>query len=453
MIGRLRACLPGGRRASGTGSVETRSKGLLGFGILHAFNTALNMGFTLLQLVVLARILPFERYSEVVFLATIGFYVQPIDQAIGKSHFVALQVVDGTPRRERPELPIVLAAQAALLLVIAFVIPSFVNHAGSLSWVEDVLFLFLCLSINFWAFDLQSTAWAVQRNLSFVKLSIVHRACHFGALAIAFATGSFTLFVALASLATFLCLLVVAWMFVGAGFFAGRRPSADWRGYLGIFRLSLLATLTDFLVLNAPYALVAAKFGIGPALVIFDSVMKVARIVMAGSRTLAEIALTRHGNLVAGHRMREARGLFRVIVGLSLAATLVPVGAILAVGHVVFHSLLGHNDVVPDAAMPAAALIVLASGLYQPTAFFLSFSNRRGAIRRLTAVTVVVIAVFSALLYILPIGPVMLLALFGTGFLGIGCAAAWLADRLYLVPKPARVATALNDPLLLDEGA
>ena len=181
--------------------------------------------------------------------------------------------------------------------------------------------------------------------------------------------------------------------------------------------------------------------------------MKVARIVMAGSRTLAEIALTRHGALVAAHRLREARVLFRTVVGVSLAATLVPVAAILGVGHLVFHTLLGHNDVVPNAAMPAAALVVLASGLYQPTSFFLGFSNRRGPIRSLTAVAVLVIAAFATLLYALAAEPTMLLVLFGTGFLGIGCAATWLAERLYLAPNPAPAVRVPGDAVLLDERA
>ena len=55
-----------------------------GFGALHVAHTGLNLAFTLVQLLVLARGLDQSRYAEIVFLTAVGFYVQPIDQASGQ---------------------------------------------------------------------------------------------------------------------------------------------------------------------------------------------------------------------------------------------------------------------------------------------------------------------------------------------------------------------------------
>ena len=62
--------------------------------------------------------------------------------------------------------------------------PSLLAPIGSSRWSADVLFLLLGLATNFWAFELQSLAWALGRNLPFVRLALAHRSAHFGALAL-----------------------------------------------------------------------------------------------------------------------------------------------------------------------------------------------------------------------------------------------------------------------------
>lgn len=413
---------------------------LLGFGALHAFNTALNMGFTLLQLLVLARILSISRYSEIVFLSTIGFYLQPIDQAIGRSSFVALQGGEADVLQpQRPEIRLVLAAHASLVVAVSLIVPSLLQTVASSVWSEDVLFLFLSLAINMWAFDLQSTAWAIGRNVPFVQVSIAHRLLHLCALATAFWTKSFAAFVAISSLATIFCVVLVWRMFAQAGLLQASARQFDWSGYIGIFRLSFLATLTDFLALNAPYALVAARFGIGPSLIAFDSVMKVARIVMAGARTLAEIVLPRHSALVAGGRLDYARSTFRAVLGLSFCLTLIPAAAIALAGGTLFHILLGRNDVVPQTAMIAAATIVLASGIYQPASFFLGYSNARSSIYTMGVQAFVAMTGFGAALYLLPRSSSWLLTTFAFAFFALAFGAAWLADRTFRLPRLSEI--------------
>ena len=116
---------------------------------------------------------------------------------------------------------------------------------------------------------------------------------------------------------------------------------------------------------------------LGPVLVVFDSVMKVARLAMAGTRTLAEIFLPRISrHLIDGERAEAQRGLWRVTL-LCAAATAIPAGAVLFFSPLVFGLLLGPNNVVPPEAAPAAALIIMVSGFYQPATLFLSYLDAR----------------------------------------------------------------------------
>ncbi len=421
-----------GRRGGGEGRPP------VGFGVLHAGNTMLNMGFTLLQLLVLAHILPLDRYSEVVFLTSIGFYVQPIDQALGKANFVALRAIvgQGAATAGRREVLAALWGQAVLLIAVSLAVPSLLAPLGSQRWIEDVLFLALSLATNYWAFDLQSTAWAIDRNLPFVKLAMAHRVAHFGALALAAVSGSFLLFGIAASGATLVAMSIVARMFARAGVFQTTARLADWPDYARIFGVSLLATITDLLVLNAPYGLIAARFGIGPMLVVFDSIMKVARIAMAGARTLAEIALSRHSTFVAAGRSREARGLFLLVVGACLGATFVPALVVALAGPTVFRLLLGANNVIPPAAMMPAALVIMASALYQPAVFFLGYSNQRKPVQTLALCAAAVLALFALGLFLVPMQPALMLGVFGLCFAGIGVLALFLTNRLFGEPAP-----------------
>ena len=415
---------------------------LFGFPALHAGNTALNMGFTLLQLLVLAHILALDRYSEIVFLATIGFYVQPLNQACGKTAFVALRpdAVRGRAARPRVELATSLACQGVVILVLALAVPSVLATPGTRVWAEDAMFLFLSLAVNAWAFDLQSTAWAVGLNLPFVRLSIVHRGLHLAALGAGFATNQLIVFVVPASVATVACGTVALRMFARAGLLGMGSAPKDWRGYGVVFRAALLSTAADFLMLNAPYVLLTTRFGIGPMLIVFDSVMKVARITMAGSRTLGEIALPRHSAMTESGRTAEARRLFWMVFALCVGASAVPALAIAIAGQTVFHLLLGANDVVAPSAMVPAALVIVASGLYQSTSFFLGYGNARQASLVVAATATGALATFFCSLYLIAPVPSVVLSAFGLAMLCVGLVAAALMDQSFR--RRTRFATA-----------
>ena len=373
-----------------------------GFGALHIVHTALNLVFTLAQLLVLARGLDSVRYSEVVFLTAVGLYLQPIDQAIGRANYVGLRAdALGGPAGPRGEVVWLLYMQAILLTAMSFAVPVWFGTDDPLRYLGNALFLFGCLFTNYWSFDLQSTVWSADLGRAFALISIVRRILFLLALVLFWVTGDFLLF----GVATTLVILV--FMGILARLVARSSPlrlrpdsclaDRDCRPSQAVLELVAVHPVRT-LVLNSPYAVLTALFGVGPVLVVFDTVMKVCRLAMAGTRTLAEIFLPRISRqLVAGDTAGARRGLL-LVTATSLAATAIPAAAVLFFSPFVFNLLLGPNNVVPAEAAPAAALIVLTSGIYQPAAFFLSYLNAKAAIRRITGLALAGVVVYAAAL-------------------------------------------------------
>ena len=247
-------------------------------------------------------------------------------------------------------------------------------------YLGNALFLFGCLFTNYWSFDLQSTAWAADLGRRFAFVSILRRFAFLLALGLFWLTGDFLLYGMATTVVIVLFMAVVLRAARRAPVLAAGPANPARTGFLAYWKqfwASLAFALSELLVLNSPYAVLTALFGVGPVLVVFDSVMKVARLAMAGTRTLAEIFLPRISrHLIDGERVEAQRGLWRVTL-LCAAATAIPAGAVLFFSPFVFDLLLGPNNVVPPEAAPAAALIIMVSGFYQPATLFLSYLNAR----------------------------------------------------------------------------
>jgi len=374
----------------GTGRARFASLRRLGqsFGVLHALHTGLNLVYGLAQLLVFARVLAPGSYAQVVFLTAIGFYFQPFDQAIGRANYVSLRTpAGGAGLSGRPEIASVTLFYALVLIGASALIPLCMASAGPGETIAFALYLFNCLFMNYWSFVAQSTAWAMGLQVLFALVSIVRRLLLFVVLAALWWTRDFLVF-GLAS--TGLVAIVAAIFLVLARQHSSKTPPlghASGGGILAYARQlwsSWLATLSDFVTLNSPYALIPLLFGIGPVLVIFDSVMRLTRLVMAGTRTFAEIALPRLSRLELERNGRDGRRALALVCGVCLAAALVPAAAAFFDSGTVFTLLLGPNNIVPASAGPIVALIVLASGLYQPAMIFLSYLDAKRAIAMVT---------------------------------------------------------------------
>ena len=405
-----------------------------GFGALHVVHTALNLAFTLVQLLVLARGLDQSRYAEIVFLTAVGFYVQPIDQAIGRANYMALRPgALGVGGKAGGEIFRFLGAQAALLTVLSFLIPAWFGLDDPVRYLGNSLYLFGCLFTAYWSFDLQSTVWSADLGRQFAFISIIRRLLFIAALGLFWTTGSFLLF----GIAT--TVIVVVFMAILIGLL---RQSPIWAlrdapvtqggitAHLKRFWASLVFALSELLVLNSPYAVVTALLGVGPALVMFDSVMKVCRLAMAGTRTLAEIFLPRISRqLLAGEMPKARRGL-SLVTALCVAASAVPALAVLFFGQLIFDLLLGPNNVVPDAAVPAAALIVLISGFYQPATLFLSYLNAARLIRRVAQFAFAGAAAYALLVIVSGADPVSLLWIYAAFFAAVSLVSIICSARI-----------------------
>lgn len=394
-----------------------------GFGSLHIAHTALNLGYTLVQLLVLARGLDAQRYAEVVFLTAVGFYVQPIDQAIGRANYMALRPgALGVGRKPGGEIRAFLTAQACLLAVLSLAIPIFFGVDDPERYLGNALYLFGCLFTAYWSFDLQSTVWSADLGRQFAFISIVRRLLFIAALGLFWTTGDFLLF----GIAT--TIIVVAFMAVLARLLrrsavpileAAPATRGGLMAHAKRFWSSLVFAVSELFVLNSPYAVVTALLGVGPALVMFDSIMKVCRLAMAGTRTLAEIFLPRISRQLVGGETPKARRGLMLVTGLCVAASAVPAAAVLFFGQEIFHLLLGPNNVVPDAAIPVAALIVFVSGFYQPATLFLSHLDAAGLIRRVAMFAFAGAAVFALLVVVTGAGPVALLWIYACFFAAV----------------------------------
>ena len=419
-------------------AVKSRAQRLAGlatgFGALHVAHTGLNLAFTLVQLLVLARGLDQSRYAEIVFLTAVGFYVQPIDQAIGRANYMALRPRSlGIAGEIGGEVFRFLGAQAALLTVLSFLIPAWFGLDDPVRYLGNALYLFGCLFTAYWSFDLQSTVWSADLGRQFAFVSIIRRLLFIAALGLFWITGSFLLFGVATTVIVVVFMAVLARMLKASSIW-GLRTTPVTRGGIVAhwkrFWSSLVFALSELFVLNSPYAVVTALLGVGPALVMFDSVMKVCRLAMAGTRTLAEIFLPRISRQLLGGDMPKARrGLF-LVIALCVAASAVPALAVLLFGQSIFDLLLGQNNVVPPEAAPVAALIVLISGFYQPATLFLSYLNAARLIRRVAQFAFAGAAVYVLLVWATGAEPVRLLWIYAVFFAAVSLVSIICSARI-----------------------
>jgi O-antigen/teichoic acid export membrane protein len=408
---------------------------LLSFGVLHTGNTALNILYSLALLLVVSRVLPPDRYAQIVFFTAISLYFQPLDQALGRVLFAQLRI--GVVRKvaDQQNVVLMLGAQLVLLSFAAIVIPIAVaswqgTTQGTTNVAGNSLYLFFALLMNFWAFDLQSTGFALDLSRRFVRWSLLHRLCQFGALGVLWVTADFNQFAFIAAalfaaFTAFACACISRHVKIESWSWSGKQ----WEVRARSLGTSLMSGLSDLLALNLPYAVISIAYGVGSALVIFDTVMKLARLTMAGSRTLTEIGLPRHSRLVLEQDTASANRLFNQIVMLCVAASAIPAAVVMLDASFVFSLLLGPNNVVPAQAGIATGVIILATGLYQPASLLMSFANDYVAIRRFTILAGVLAALFFVAVIALKAGSLEILWIYAIVLTLSGIGAVVLGQR------------------------
>ena len=325
------------------------------------------------------------------------------------------------------------ALRLCFCVLLSFVVPLWFGAGDFERYLGNALFLLACLFTNYWSFDLQSTAWSADLGRPFAFISIIRRVAFLGALGLFWMSGNFLLF-GLATtviIAVFMVILIRMVRRSPAMAAARRRATpAGFASYWKQFSASLVFALSELLVLNSPYAILTALFGVGPVLVMFDSVMKLCRLAMAGTRTLAEVFLPRISrHLLAGELHPARKGLWRVTL-LCVGASAIPAVAVFFFAPQIFNLLLGPNNVVPPAAAPAAALIVLVSGFYQPATIFLSFLNARRLILKVAQFACVGAAVCASVMILGHWQPAQLLWIYAAFFGSVSLFAVLCSARI-----------------------
>jgi hypothetical protein len=160
---------------------------------------------------------------------------------------------------------------------------------------------------------------------------------------------------------------------------------------------SFQATFAEWLTMSAPYAVFMARFGIGPELVALDATMKLVRIVVSVTRNLCEIVLPRVSHAVfSGHGSRARLEVLGVLA-LGLCGAGVVAAAAYFFQGLTFGFLLGPNNTVPAGAGTPIAIAVLSSVFFATAGHLLAHTGRNAAIGAFMRVSVVAMAISSAL--------------------------------------------------------
>jgi O-antigen/teichoic acid export membrane protein len=375
-------------------------RGLASFGVVHTANAVWAIAHTLVQLVVLSRILPAPLYAAVVAITAAGLYLQPISQACGRANYIALRAQAGRPDgRSPPEVTTMLFASLALGLAASAILVFAVTGAGHNQPLALGLFLAGAILNNIWYYDLQLAMWALDVTLPFERLSFVRRLCLLAALGVFYVSQDllvFSLLVNVIGVAFMLMLLRLPpdpQLLLPSNL--TRLTRQRWRTQLRCFGTALLSTLSELTVFNATYAVTVYSFGVGPVLVTFDSILKLTRVGLTVTRNLSEIVLPRHSRARSEGNTHRSLGLFGMALGGALGFNLLFAAVLVVFGDDVFRLMLGPNDVVPSGAGVPAAAIQIAAALYGGSSFFLSLSGHARQIIHLTAIAAIAVAVFA----------------------------------------------------------
>lgn len=413
-----------------------------GFAGVHAGNAGLSIVYQLLQILVIARVVDHRLYQMTVAIQVASLYLLPINQAVSRANFVLLRerLVKTARVDSAPEAAAALQASQAILLIASFAVPPLVGAVDPATYVTMATVLFTATFNNIWYSELQMTMMAAGRAMRFEAITFVRRALTYVVLAWLYISHDYLGFN-----------LVMAGVTVGFHVFllwsvgretdlfhwpTGLTRAAAWR-HIERLWVSLQATFAEWLTLNGPYAVFAARFGIGPGLVALDSVLKLLRMTVLVTRNLSEIALPRVSHAIFSHQPQNARlpALAALLAGGGASA--VVAGAVAFRQEWTFNLLLGHNNVVPPGAGWPAALAILSGAAFAVGSHLVGHSGHPRAIRSLMLVAMASTAVFALYALLSRLSVVQGIWAFALSFGVVGVAALVLLAHMLRAPDSA----------------
>ena len=434
-VGRLRQ--PPAAKATGLLRVVAKP-----FPLLHSTNAGLGMVYSLCQTLIFARSLDRLTFSTVIAAITIGFYLLPINQAVARAnfHLIRRSVVEGRGEGGNGEAAAAFYVSLFLMAAAGVVAPLLLPHADFNAYLALAAFTVSANLSNVWFFEIQTTLLAVERPISFEIANLIRRLANFAALGWLFVSHNFLMFAFVLLGQT---IIAHVWVMFDVSrrsdlFAVPRTLSATKvRAHLSLLWSSLQATFAEWVSLNGPYALFTVRFGVGPALIVLDTGMKLLRIVLTVVRSLSEIALARVSRAVLNQAHVEAARLVGLVLGLSALPALAIAGLLLVREHLVWSALLGSSTIMPAGVGIPFALTLLASVGFQAGSHLVGHVGRSAEVRIFT-----ITACFgagAAAVYVLLARPDVLTAVWAVsaGFLVASAAGLWAIFRVLRAQRPA----------------
>ncbi|MEQ1941943.1 hypothetical protein ABMA32_05905 [Mesorhizobium sp. VNQ89] len=371
------------------------------FTALHAIQSILLMGYSLCQLLVLARVLDTSRFAEVILLTTISMFLLPLNVAAGRTNYVALRedIVHDRQVSNWHHVLQLLICHFLLILLVSFLLPIGLPISSE-NYLEDAIFLSSILSTNFVLNDVQVMLWAFDMNKRFVYVLLARSILQYMALSLLIISGTlfeFATISLLINLFTIIILMLILRKSTSLNFNFDKGPAFLLPASEHARRLfsSLISSFSEMTVLTLPYVLLTVSFGVGPALITYDVIMKFVRVVTAAGRVTTEVALPQITRDLLTGKPETAWRRYLSIIGLCVFASLLLAAALVIFDNRIFSLLLGPNNVVPEGTGIVAGVVVVIAAAYQPSHYIVSVNNSRRLIGCFAAVAVIGFVLFS----------------------------------------------------------
>ncbi|HEY2659930.1 MAG TPA: hypothetical protein VGI79_09425 [Caulobacteraceae bacterium] len=429
-----------------------------GFPGVHAANAALTILFSLVQMLIIARVVDHRTYSQTVAIQIASLFLLPINQAVARANFVLLRerMVRTAQADSLPEAAAAFQVSQIVLLIASLAIPPLVGAVDLRGYATMAMLLFSFTYNNIWYSEMQMTMMATGRAMRFEAVTFARRMLNYLSLAWLSkdlfpgggahdASQDFLVFSGLLAGQTVLFHVYLLWS-VGResalfGWPRGLTRAAGWAHAQRLW-VSVQATFAEWLTLNGPYMVFIALFRVGAGLVAVDAVLKLLRMTVLVTRNLSEIALPRVSHAIFSGHPEKARlpALAALTAGGGAAAVIA--AAVAFKEHLTFSILLGPNNTVPPGAGWPAAVAILSGAAFAVGSLLVGHSGHPRAIRRLMSVAVVAILAFAG--YALATHPTVVQALwaFALSFAAVGLTALVLLANL--LRRPIRSAAAAS---------
>ena len=416
------------------------------FALFHLVNSSLSFALSFGQLFVFVRVLDASFYAVVVLVTSFSLYLVPIDNALSKVAFVQLRDEYLTRKTAHGSAVVyrLYAAYAGLLVV--GVVGFALLFAARL---DLVLFLLFCLVANFWHFEVQTLGWAIDQGMAFEKAELFRRSCNFMLLAVLFVTGQFGVYAAIMLALSLGCMVWYARVLGRAGASVSVLRGWRWMDLHAALRGSrrnlggaAAGSGADFMLMNAPYAIVTACYGAGAPLIVLDTCQKLLRAIVMALRICSEALLPKQSAaLHAGDYRRLVRVLGAIALMSSLPALIV-CGALAVTSERLFGALLGPLASLMPPESGGILVALIAAGLAQNLAgSFLSYSGFFGDVLKTAKIATALMLGLAAVTALGGIAFPNFLRLYAGVFGAVGvitCGWAWLRlRRLRPVPVEA----------------